>query len=139
MTSKLLIWFSIAVIIAVTVLQFIPVNISAEYIVINERFFFGVIDSNNLAIILLGSLLFLFVPLFLLSKNLISLFVNVLILSGILSNLFDRIFRGGVTDYITIKSWPTFNIADVFIVTGIIIYCYQYWQSNIRSKSRKNI
>lgn len=128
MSPKLLIWSSILIIIIVTILQLIPVNIPVKYILINEKFFFGLIDSNNLAIVLLGVLLLFFLFLFLFSKNFILAVVNVLLISGILSNLLDRIFRGGVTDYITIKYWPSFNVADIFIIAAIIIYCYQYWQ-----------
>lgn len=44
-----------------------------------------------------------------------------MVLAGAISNLFDRIFRGGVVDYIDLKIWPTFNFADVLIVTGCFL------------------
>ncbi len=45
-----------------------------------------------------------------------------LIILGSLSNLLDRLIFGYVIDYINIFIWPVFNLADIMIVTGIIIY-----------------
>lgn len=45
-----------------------------------------------------------------------------LIILGALSNLIDRLFFGYVIDYINIFIWPVFNLADVMIVSGVIIY-----------------
>lgn len=44
-----------------------------------------------------------------------------LILGGALSNLVDRVMYGGVIDFIGSKYWPTFNLADIFIVVGVAI------------------
>ena len=45
---------------------------------------------------------------------------SVLVVSGILGNLFDRIFHGFVIDFINFSFWPIFNIADSSIVIGVI-------------------
>lgn len=45
----------------------------------------------------------------------------VLILGGALGNTIDRISRGRVIDFLDFGWWPVFNIADVAIVTGVII------------------
>ena len=42
-----------------------------------------------------------------------------LLLGGSLSNLWDRIAHGSVTDFIYLHWWPTFNFADSFIVVGV--------------------
>ena len=42
-----------------------------------------------------------------------------LIEGGIIGNLIDRMAAGAVIDFINLHVWPVFNIADVFIVTGI--------------------
>jgi signal peptidase II len=42
-----------------------------------------------------------------------------LLLGGSLSNLWDRIVHGYVTDFVYVHHWPTFNLADSFIVVGV--------------------
>lgn len=45
-----------------------------------------------------------------------------MVLGGGLGNVVDRIFRdtdGRVVDFIDLQAWPTFNVADACIVTGI--------------------
>jgi signal peptidase II len=44
-----------------------------------------------------------------------------LLIGGSLSNLVDRIRLGHVTDFIDIRHWPSFNLADSFIVVGVAI------------------
>lgn len=48
---------------------------------------------------------------------------NIFVLAGAYSNLLDRMLYGGVVDYIDFYigswHWPTFNMADIFIVVGI--------------------
>lgn len=48
-----------------------------------------------------------------------------LILTGAFSNFLDRIFYGGVIDFIVVWfgdwSWPAFNIADAAILLGIAL------------------
>ncbi|MDR3559793.1 MAG: signal peptidase II [Candidatus Pacebacteria bacterium] len=41
-----------------------------------------------------------------------------LVLSGAISNIVDRIFFGCVIDYINLRVWPVFNLADVYITIG---------------------
>jgi len=47
----------------------------------------------------------------------------VFIISGAAGNLLDRMLRGGVIDFIDIKFWPIFNLADIFITAGIVLLC----------------
>ena len=42
-----------------------------------------------------------------------------LIVSGALGNIVDRIFRGYVVDFIHVKGWPVFNVADIAVVVGV--------------------
>ena len=42
------------------------------------------------------------------------------IIGGGMGNLIDRIFRGGVIDFIHLEFWTIFNIADVAITVGVI-------------------
>jgi signal peptidase II len=44
-----------------------------------------------------------------------------LVLGGSLANLFDRVRLGHVTDFLDLKAWPAFNLADTFIVVGVAV------------------
>ncbi len=44
-----------------------------------------------------------------------------LLIGGSTSNLIDRIRLGHVTDFLDLKYWPAFNLADSFIVIGVAI------------------
>jgi len=54
--------------------------------------------------------------------NLTQILALSLIMLGALSNLVDRLLFGYVIDYINLFIWPVFNLADVMIVAGVIIY-----------------
>jgi signal peptidase II len=61
-----------------------------------------------------------------------------LLFGGALGNLFDRLMRGSVVDFIDFR-WgtrhaPTFNIADVAICLGIVFLFYGTWKA-LRSAS----
>jgi signal peptidase II len=48
-----------------------------------------------------------------------------LIVGGALGNVIDRILNGFVVDFISVWKWPNFNLADTFIVVGILlIICF---------------
>jgi signal peptidase II len=44
-----------------------------------------------------------------------------LIISGAFSNIVDRVIRQGVVDFIDFKIWPSFNLADIFILVGSLL------------------
>jgi signal peptidase II len=44
-----------------------------------------------------------------------------LLLGGAIGNLADRVRDGAVTDFIDLPLWPTFNLADVAIVVGVLL------------------
>ncbi len=58
-----------------------------------------------------------------------------LILSGSLGNLIDRIRLGYVIDYIDLRIWPIFNVADIAITAGMILLFYQILFSKKNDKS----
>jgi signal peptidase II len=43
------------------------------------------------------------------------------LLGGSVSNLVDRVRLGHVTDFLDVRYWPAFNLADSFIVAGVAI------------------
>lgn len=48
------------------------------------------------------------------------------ILGGSLSNLYDRIFKGYVIDFIDFRVWPVFNFSDMMIDLGIGLIILHY-------------
>jgi signal peptidase II len=44
-----------------------------------------------------------------------------LVIGGSVSNLVDRIRLGHVTDFLDLTFWPAFNLADTFIVVGVVV------------------
>lgn len=68
-----------------------------------------------------------------------------LILGGALGNLMDRVFRGPdafaghVVDFIDLRIWPTFNIADSAVVIGAFLLIVSSWMDEKREKERKPV
>lgn len=44
----------------------------------------------------------------------------VLVLAGAIGNLADRLARGYVVDFIHVHHWPVWNVADAWIVLGVV-------------------
>ncbi len=62
-----------------------------------------------------------------------SIIGELLVVAGSISNLVDRVFYGGVVDFIHFHyagwSWPVFNIADMAIVLGVGCMLYKQYRS----------
>lgn len=43
------------------------------------------------------------------------------VIGGAVANVVDRARDGVVTDYLHTGWWPTFNLADTFLITGVIV------------------
>ena len=43
------------------------------------------------------------------------------LIGGSLGNLVDRVRLGHVTDFLDVSFWPAFNLADSFIVLGVLV------------------
>lgn len=101
---------------------------------------FNIIYTNNTGAafsILLGKRIFLIVVavliigvlLYYIKRNKIEKKIDIIALSfiigGSLGNLIDRIIRGYVIDFISIKignyNFPIFNVADILIVIGVFL------------------
>ena len=120
----------------ILVIKFLPLSGSIEII----KNFFYIIPTNNTGAafsILIGQRIFLIlititILIFLIQyikKNKIERKLDIIsfsfIIGGSLGNLIDRIIRGSVIDFISLKlgnyNFPIFNIADTLIVVGVIL------------------
>jgi signal peptidase II len=43
------------------------------------------------------------------------------LIGGALGNLIDGVLKKGVTDFIDLRVWPVFNVADSVIVAGVVL------------------
>jgi|GEM_PF-2979985 len=43
-----------------------------------------------------------------------------LLLAGSVSNLLEHAARGAITDYVCLRGWPAFNLADVALTAGAV-------------------
>ena len=59
---------------------------------------------------------------------------EVMVFAGAISNYVDRYYYQGVVDFISISylDWyfPTFNIADIFIVSGVALMLFLEWRKS---------
>ena len=67
------------------------------------------------------------------SKFKIQNFFILLILAGAISNIIDRFYFGCVIDFIDLKIWPVFNLADIFISVGAIAIIIKTLKHKTRS------
>lgn len=49
-----------------------------------------------------------------------------LIFSGAVGNMIDRFRFGYVVDFLKVYWWPNFNLADSFILIGVVILAYEF-------------
>lgn len=114
-----------------TVLNVIPGFLSLVYSE-NKGVAFSMLWGNRWIIILISillvSVLFTIINKEYLKKekdNNINNFTYGILIGGIFGNLFDRVLRGYVIDYVALKffdySFPIFNLADIFITIGVIL------------------
>jgi signal peptidase II len=59
-----------------------------------------------------------------------------LVIGGSVSNLVDRIRLGHVTDFIDLRFWPAFNLADSFITIGVAILLLALMSAEKRRPAR---
>ena len=64
----------------------------------------------------------------------------ILLLAGFVGNYADRIVHGGVRDFISVKGFAVFNVADIYITVCEILVigmlCYQCWKESKEKKEK---
>jgi len=55
-------------------------------------------------------------------------------MAGATGNLIDRIYRGYVTDFISVGRFPVFNVADSCITLGVVILLIGMWVEERRTQ-----
>ena len=91
---------------------------------------FGLLSTNssllyNLVTLIIGLVIIFLLYFFIISEKL-DKFIYSIIIGGALGNFYDRFVYQAVPDFVDLHyehfHWFTFNVADIFITLGIIIY-----------------
>ena len=135
-TSKML---KIAIIVAIIIIaidqlskiliaNFVPETVGNDYFSIeitkNTGMAFGFNSGNTKNIFLSMFVIFIMITFIKNQRTQIdakTLLAISMVIGGGISNIIDRIFRGGVFDFIKILFIPNFNIADLCICTGWLL------------------
>lgn len=135
-TSKML---KIAIIVCVIIIasdqlskvlisNFVPETVGNEYFSIeitkNTGMAFGFNSGNTKNIVLSTFVIFIMITFIKNQRNQLdekTLVAISMVVGGGISNIIDRIFRGGVFDFIKILFIPNFNVADLCICTGWLL------------------
>ena len=111
---------SLLIILLVIITDQVLKNIAPKYLFVscNKGVAFGIgISGLFLSVIVLGLLLYLLLT----AKSKVLIFSLAMIFGGGVSNLIDRMSIGCVRDFISIGFFPSFNLADVLIMLGVIL------------------
>jgi len=88
----------------------------------NKGLIMGLLSySSYLAIFLAIFALIVFIFLWLMKLKKKGSLGIAFIIAGTGGNLLDRIFKGGAIDFIDVKFWSIFNLADIFITVGAVL------------------
>lgn len=100
---------------------------------------FGLLSTKsslfyNLVTILIGIVILLLCYFFIISNKIDKLIFS-FIIGGALGNFFDRILYKAVPDFVDLHynnfHWFTFNVADIFITIGILVFIIRgFWVKN---------
>ena len=103
----------------------------------------SIFDDNKYLVLILSGVI-IFGIIYYIYKEKPSKFIAKLsysfILGGAIGNFINRIFYGYVIDFIDIKifnyNYPVFNIADIFIVLGVMLLICDTWRCSNGKSSR---
>jgi len=95
--------------------------------IINYGASFGILQGYTTLLIIISSIVSLFCIYYYFKEKNLRIPLS-LVIAGTLGNLIDRIYFGYVRDFIDLKFFPVFNLADSFNVIGVILLIYLTWK-----------
>lgn len=144
-------WFLIVLILDQLVKYFvvstslnIPIikNIFNLMYVKNTGGMYGMLTNNNWLFVITSLAILIILSVYVVKsvdKNKPQFTIWQFIIAGGVSNLIDRIFRGAVIDFIQLKFFGVFNLADACIVIGVCLICFlelkEFFESGNNKKS----
>lgn len=139
--KKKIIYYILSIVPIIVIDQIIKLFMINKNVIINNFFSIKYTENYGIAFSLLQQkLIIIVISLILIISATIYIIKNIIKLSKIqvisisfvvaggISNFIDRIFRGYVIDYIDINlfNFPVFNLADIFITFGVILFILKY-------------
>lgn len=112
---------ALAILLIDQILKLIAIN-NNNYIT-NTGAAWGLLQGSNFLLIIISFIVIFYINRYFKSHPL----ALSILLGGVLGNLFDRVFRGHVIDFIDIKllNYPLFNIADIAIVLAVLLIIFE--------------
>jgi signal peptidase II len=99
---------------------------SGGFYICNKGMAFGLTVPLLFFYFLWASIIFLLLFKLIAIKNIFQKYAIIFILAGAFSNLLDRLYFGCVIDFINLKIWPVFNLADISICLGAFFLIIKY-------------
>ena len=118
----------------------IPKILTIEFVK-NYGAVFGIMQGSNYILAVISIVICIAIMLYIgiQKKNNKSVHVAwYMILSGGIGNLIDRIIRGYVVDFIATPFIATFNIADSFVVIGVVLLLINEITEMLQAKQQKD-
>jgi signal peptidase II len=102
----------------------------------NSGFLFGYFSDLSPTLLFYTHFILFFISIYIIYRFLFVYLstrtISLLFFAGALGNSYDRLFRKGVVDFLDFHylntHWPAFNLADSFILIGVIIYFVKYFR-----------
>jgi len=140
MTQIKFLLFTILLIIADQFSKYI-IRHSGGFYICNPHIAFGIKMPGFLFWIIYATIIIFFIYLFFKKNWSLKYLIHnnlylILILSGAFSNLIDRLWHSCVIDFIDLKFWPVFNLADAFITIGGIMILIKMLNSKHKIPSK---
>ncbi len=109
----------------------VPGVLSLTYVK-NPGAAYGILGDRESVLLVVASILALAALVWVLRWFLTSFTSRVgsgLVFGGAASNLVDRLFAGAVTDYLELRLWWVFNLADAAILVGAVALVFSFLSS----------
>ena len=104
----------------------------------------SIFSSRTVLVLLISSFIIIGIILYIYKnrpKNKVEKIAYSMILGGAIGNFINRIIYGYVIDFIDVKifgyNYPIFNLADTFIVIGVILLVVYTWRCNDGNKGNR--
>lgn len=101
---------------------------------------FGIFANQRLFFLIVTSIVIVFIIYFMTIMEKEEPRANIflaMVIGGAIGNLIDRVIKGTVTDFFDFLIWPVFNIADSFIVVGMIAAAFFVIRSERKDRGKK--